>query len=83
MEQKTLSEMPVSEISPNPHNPRLIFPEEEMDELKGSIKKVGILVPLTVYKNTKTYPKPSMFYWMEKEDGVVQRSSIFSPYHPM
>lgn len=57
MEPKTLFEIPVSEISPNPHNPRLIFNQEELDELKGSIKKVGILVPLTVYQNTKKFPK--------------------------
>jgi ParB family transcriptional regulator, chromosome partitioning protein len=57
MDNKTLLEIPVSEISPNPHNPRLIFNQEELDELKGSIKKVGILVPLTVYKNSKSFPK--------------------------
>lgn len=56
-EQKTLFQIPVSELSPNPHNPRLIFDQEEMDELKGSIQKVGILVPLTVYRNTKPFPK--------------------------
>jgi ParB family transcriptional regulator, chromosome partitioning protein len=57
MDQKTLLEIPVSEISANPHNPRLIFDQEELDELKGSIKKVGILVPLTVYRNSKSFPK--------------------------
>ena len=57
MDQKTLLEIPVLEISPNPHNPRLIFDREDLDDLKGSIKKVGILVPLTVYRNTKSFPK--------------------------
>jgi ParB family chromosome partitioning protein len=57
MEHKTLFEIPVSGISPNPHNPRIVFDEEDLDELKGSIKKVGILVPVTVYRNTKSFPK--------------------------
>jgi ParB/RepB/Spo0J family partition protein len=54
---KTLQEIEVSNISPNPHNPRLIFNPDELNELKGSIFKVGILVPLTVYRNTKSFPK--------------------------
>ena len=49
MESKTLKEINVDEISPNPHNPRLVFDQKELDELKSSIGKVGILVPLTVY----------------------------------
>ena len=57
MEHKTLFAIPVSEISPNPHNPRLFWDDEDLDELKGSMEKVGILVPLTVYQNTKSFPK--------------------------
>ena len=36
----------------NPHNPRVLFDEEPLQTLEASIKKVGILVPLTVYKAT-------------------------------
>jgi ParB/RepB/Spo0J family partition protein len=54
---KTLFNISPSDISPNPHNPRLIFDEEGMSELKKSIAKVGILVPLTVYLNQKEVPK--------------------------
>jgi ParB family chromosome partitioning protein len=57
MAHKTLFSIPVSEISPNPHNPRLYWDDADLDELEGSMKKVGILVPLTVYENTKSYPK--------------------------
>lgn len=57
MENKTLQNIRVDEILPNPHNPRLIFEPRELDELKNSISKVGILVPLTVYKNEKQFPK--------------------------
>lgn len=38
----------------NPHNPRLLFDREPLDVLKRSIEKVGILVPLTVYKDSNT-----------------------------
>lgn len=51
MNNKTLLEIPVNEISPNPHNPRLFFDEEELNDLKESILKVGVLVPITVYES--------------------------------
>jgi len=38
-------------IHPNPENPRLIFDDPEMNDLKESIRKVGILVPLIVYRD--------------------------------
>jgi ParB/RepB/Spo0J family partition protein len=57
MKHNTLFPIPVSEISPNPHNPRLFWDDKDLDELKGSMKNVGILVPLTVYANTKSSPK--------------------------
>ncbi len=57
MENKTLQNIGIDDISTNPHNPRLIFEPRELDELKNSISKVGILVPLTVYKNEKAFPK--------------------------
>lgn len=57
MINKTLFNIPPADISPNPHNPRLIFDDEGMAELKKSISEVGILVPLTVYENTREFPK--------------------------
>ena len=57
MENKTLFDIAPSDIAPNPHNPRLIFDREELDELKNSISKVGIMVPLTVYLNPKDKPE--------------------------
>ena len=54
---KTLTEIPINDISPNPLNPRLIFDAQDLDDLKKSIDKVGILVPLTVYRNSKSFPK--------------------------
>lgn len=57
MTNRTLQVIPINNISANPFNPRLIFDQDDLDELKKSIAKVGILVPLTVYRNTKNYPK--------------------------
>ena len=41
------------ELKANPHNPRLLFDKEPMDVLRSSIGKVGILVPLTVFKGRR------------------------------
>jgi ParB family transcriptional regulator, chromosome partitioning protein len=51
---------PLQEISPddirkNRDNPRLIFLEEEMNQLLESIQEVGIKVPLSVYANGNHY----------------------------
>lgn len=54
---KTLLALPPHEISPNPHNPRLVFDAQDLLELKDSIAKVGILVPITVYENKRRSPK--------------------------
>jgi len=45
------------DIRANPENPRILFYDESLAILKESIKKNGILVPLTVYK-----PKTSSKY---------------------
>jgi ParB/RepB/Spo0J family partition protein len=47
-------QLPVNSLKPNPHNPRMLFDRADMDILRSSIERVGILVPLTVYKETKT-----------------------------
>lgn len=44
-----------SQIEPNPENPRLIFHEDELETLRQSISKQGILVPLTVYQEGKKF----------------------------
>jgi ParB family chromosome partitioning protein len=44
----------VSDIAPNPHNPRRLFDEEPMRILEESIKKLGVLVPVTVYRATSS-----------------------------
>jgi len=44
-----LKKIPVSEIVRNPLNPRLRFSEKKMKTLRDSIRKVGVLVPVTVF----------------------------------
>jgi len=52
MSNQTLKEIEIAKIKPNPHNPRLIFHEKELDDLKNSISIAGVLVPITVYEET-------------------------------
>lgn len=46
-----VTNIPVGDISPNPHNPRRLFDEEPMRILQESIQKLGMLVPVTVYED--------------------------------
>ncbi len=38
-----------ADLYPNPHNPRALFDRLPLEELKESIRRMGVLVPLTVY----------------------------------
>ncbi|TDW39742.1 ParB/RepB/Spo0J family partition protein [Curtobacterium sp. PhB42] len=44
-----LRELNVSDVVPNEANPRLDFPQDELDRLTGSIDLEGVLVPIVVY----------------------------------
>lgn len=48
-----VKQLPIDSLRPNPHNPRMLFDRADMDILKSSIERVGILVPLTVYRESK------------------------------
>lgn len=52
--QIRVRKIPTDELEPNPHNPRRLFDPQPLDVLENSIRKVGILVPLTVYQDSKT-----------------------------
>jgi ParB family chromosome partitioning protein len=43
-----LSEIPVSDIRPNPHQPRVHFEEQSLLELASSIAQIGVLQPILV-----------------------------------
>jgi ParB/RepB/Spo0J family partition protein len=48
--QASLTTLDPDRIHANPDNPRLVFRENEMNQLLESIREVGIQVPLTVYQ---------------------------------
>jgi ParB/RepB/Spo0J family partition protein len=58
MESAKVLNIHVDEIGPNPHNPRRLFDEEPMQILRESVKKLGILVPVTLYEAPPDH-KPS------------------------
>lgn len=45
-----INEVEISQISPNPEQPRINFDEESLSELASSIKELGIIQPLTLRK---------------------------------
>jgi len=45
----------IDQIRPNPFQPRESFPKEDIQQLARTIKKVGILQPIAVRKEGKTY----------------------------
>lgn len=44
----SLQDLPISEISPNPYQPRREFDEEALDALAASIEELGVLQPILV-----------------------------------
>ena len=45
-----INEIPLSQISPNPDQPRTNFDEEALDDLAASIRELGIIQPLSLRK---------------------------------
>jgi len=46
----TLEQIPIDRVDRNPENPRIIFRGEELNQLLKSIRKRGVQVPISVYK---------------------------------
>lgn len=54
MEEERLIEVPVSDIVPNPNQPRKHFNQQALDEMVASIKEFGLIQPIVVRsKGTK------------------------------
>jgi len=53
--ESDVKELPVSEIRPNPYQPRKAFNEEALNELAESIKNYGVFQPIIVKKSIKGY----------------------------
>src|SRR4051812_43383883 len=50
-----LLQIPPDQIDRNPDNPRLVFRTEDMETLLDSIRRYGIQVPLTVFREGRRY----------------------------
>jgi ParB family transcriptional regulator, chromosome partitioning protein len=48
-----VKEIKLTDLEPNPHNPRMLFDPIPMSILEENIRKVGVLVPLAVYEKAK------------------------------
>lgn len=53
--EEAVQEIKLKELRPNPYQPRKIFQQEAIDELKQSILEHGILQPIIVRKSIKGY----------------------------
>ena len=53
--ESDILEIPVSDIRPNPYQPRKSFDQEALDELATSIKNYGVFQPIIVKKSIKGY----------------------------
>lgn len=53
--ESDIKELPVSEIRPNPYQPRKTFNEESLNELAESIKNYGVFQPIIVKKSIRGY----------------------------
>lgn len=54
-EESTLQEIKIKDLRPNPYQPRKVFTEEAIQDLKASIEEHGIIQPLIVRKGLKGY----------------------------
>jgi ParB family transcriptional regulator, chromosome partitioning protein len=54
-EESELRDLPVAQIDRNPENPRLVFRSGEMEELLESIRRYGVQVPISVYRENRRY----------------------------
>ena len=50
-----LEELPIDAITPNPHQPRMQFDEESLNDLAASIREIGVLQPILVRPSADGY----------------------------
>ena len=55
-ERPVLAEIPIADVVPNPHQPRVHFDEETLGELAASIAQLGVLQPILVRLVDGTLP---------------------------
>lgn len=54
-EKSELKQLDIGLIDRNPDNPRVLFRQDELDELLESIRRYGVQVPISVFKDGKRY----------------------------
>ncbi len=54
-DNERIQNLPVSDIKPNPNQPRVVFKKESLDELAQSIKNHGLIQPIIVKREGATY----------------------------
>ena len=54
-DRPVLVEIPVADVTPNPHQPRVHFDEESLAELASSIAQLGVLQPVLVRRVGERY----------------------------
>ncbi|MGM0435469.1 MAG: ParB/RepB/Spo0J family partition protein [Bacillota bacterium] len=54
-QNERIQNLPVSDIRPNPNQPRVVFKKESLDELAKSIKNHGLIQPIIVKKDGGIY----------------------------
>lgn len=53
--QRGAVEIPIDQISPNPHQPRHVIDQDKLQELAGSIREHGLIQPLVVAQTETGY----------------------------
>lgn len=84
---QTVNEIPISEIEPNPFQPRKIFAPEQLAELSESIKNYGLLQPVLVRRINGRYQlisgerrlRASMLAGLEKIPAIVRELQTAKP----
>ena len=78
--ETTVTAVAPESIRPNPNNPRRFFNERSLDELRASIQKVGILVPLIVYEEPD---EPGAFVLLDGERRLICALELALPEVPV
>lgn len=55
IEQNQIRNIPLSQIKPNPYQPRKVFTEDELKDLSQSIKENGVIQPIIVRKSGEIF----------------------------
>ena len=53
--KEEIIEVEISELRPNPYQPRKVFDESKLEELASSIKEHGVFQPIIIKKSIKGY----------------------------